>query len=130
MRGFSIHVNQGRFVMSRVSEYLNKWSTRRSSKRAAPRLRSGFEIEPMEGRVLMSVGAVFSEAAGVLTVLGDSQDNNIVISREASGNILINGGAVAITGGKATIANTTLIQAFGQAGNDTIKIDEANGVMP
>jgi Ca2+-binding RTX toxin-like protein len=84
----------------------------------------------MEGRVLMSVGAVFSEAAGVLTVLGDSQDNNIVISREASGNILINGGAVAIIGGKATVANTTLIQAFGQAGNDTIKIDEANGAMP
>jgi Ca2+-binding RTX toxin-like protein len=84
----------------------------------------------MEGRVLMSVGAVFSEAAGVLTVLGDSQNNNIVISREASGNIVINGGAVAISGGKPTVANTSLIQAFGQAGNDTISISEVNGVLP
>ena len=116
--------------MSRVSDFLNKWSTRRTSRRAAPRSRSGFEIEPMEGRVLMSVGAVFSQAAGVLTVLGDAQDNNITISREASGNILINGGAVPVIGGKATIANTTLIQAFGLAGNDTIKVDEANGVLP
>ena len=77
--------------MSRVSEFLNKWSARRSTSRVA---RQEFAIEPMEGRVLMSVGAVFSEAAGVLTVLGDSQDNSIVISREASGNIVINGGAV------------------------------------
>jgi Ca2+-binding RTX toxin-like protein len=84
----------------------------------------------MEGRVLMSVGAVFSEAAGVLTVLGDSQNNNIVISREASGNIVINGGAIAISGGKPTVANTSLIQAFGQAGNDTISISEVNGVLP
>ncbi|HET9131792.1 MAG TPA: calcium-binding protein, partial [Terriglobia bacterium] len=78
----------------------------------------------------MSVGAVFSEAAGVLTVLGDSQDNSIVISREASGKILINGGAVSITGGTATVDNTSLIQAFGQAGNDTIAVDEVNGMLP
>jgi len=116
--------------MSKVSDFLNKWSTRRSSKRATPRVRSGFEIEPMEGRVLMSVGAVFSEAAGVLTVLGDSANNNIVISREASGNIVINGGAIAISGGKPTVANTSLIQAFGQAGNDTISISEVNGALP
>src|SRR4051812_24063183 len=127
---FHIHQSQGRFVMSRVSDFLNKWSNRRSARRVVRKNRSEFAIEPMEGRVLMSVGAVFSEAAGVLTVLGDAQDNNIAISRDASGKILINGGAVAITGGKATIANTTLIQAFGQAGNDTIKVDEANGMLP
>ncbi len=127
-----VHIRQvqGRFVMSRVSEFLKKGSARRSSKRVAPKPRSGFEIEPMEGRVLMSVGAVFSEAAGVLTVLGDSKDNSIAISREASGNILINGGAVSIAGGTPTVANTTLIQAFGQAGNDTITVDEANGMLP
>jgi len=116
--------------MSRVSDFLNKRSARRSSKRAAPRLRSGFEIEPMDGRVVMSVGAVFSEAAGVLTALGDSANNSIVIGRDVSGKILINGGAEPIAGGRPTVANTSLIQAFGQAGSDTITVDEANGMLP
>ena len=116
--------------MSKVSKFLNKWSARRSSNRAVQRARSEFAIEPMEGRVLLSVGAVFSEATGVLTVLGDNQNNSISISREASGKILINGGAISINGGTATVANTTLIQAFGQAGNDTISLNEVNGALP
>ena len=116
--------------MSKVSKFLNKWSARRSSNRAVQRARSEFAIEPMEGRVLLSVGAVFSEATGVLTVLGDNQNNSISISREASGKILINGGAISINGGTATVANTSLIQAFGQAGNDTISLSEINGALP
>ena len=57
-------------------------------------------------------------------------DNNIVTSRDAAGNILVNGGAVAIMGGTPTVANTTLIQVFGQAGNDTITVSEVNGALP
>ena len=49
-------------------------------------------------------------------------DNSIITSRDAAGNILVNGGAVPITGGNPTVANTALIQVFGQAGNDTIYI--------
>ena len=30
----------------------------------------------------------------------------------------------------ATVANTTLIQVFGQSGNDTIALDESNGALP
>ena len=41
--------------------------------------------------------------------------------------ILVNGGAVVVTGGAPTVANTTLIRVFGQAGNDTISLNEANG---
>jgi Ca2+-binding RTX toxin-like protein len=78
----------------------------------------------------MAVTASFSPATGVLTIFGDALDNNIIVSRNAAGNILINGGAVAIVGGTATVANTTLIQAFGQAGNDTITLDETNGALP
>ena len=33
---------------------------------------------------------------GVLTVVGDAQDNSIVISRDAAGRILVNGGAVVV----------------------------------
>ena len=54
----------------------------------------------------------------MLTVFGDSADNSIVISRDAAGRILVNGGAVAVVGGTPTVANTSLIQVFGLGGND------------
>ena len=57
-------------------------------------------------------------------------DNTITVSRDAAGTILVNGGAVAVQGGTPTVANTTLIQVFGQGGNDTITLDEANGALP
>ena len=57
-------------------------------------------------------------------------DDIITVSRDAAGRILINGGAVAVQGGQPTVANTTLIQVFGQAGNDTIALDETNGALP
>ena len=67
---------------------------------------------------------------GKLNVFGDNLDNTITESRDAAGNILINGGAVAISGGKPTVANTTMSTIFGQGGNDTITLNEANGALP
>jgi hypothetical protein len=55
-----------------------------------------------------STSAVFNPATGVLTVNGNDQDNAIVVSRDAAGNLLVNGGDVLITGGDPTVANTTL----------------------
>jgi Ca2+-binding RTX toxin-like protein len=72
--------------------------------------------------------ATFSN--GTLTVSGDSADNSIVISRDAAGRILVNGGAVAVVGGTPTVANTALISAAGLAGNDQIALSEANGALP
>ena len=72
--------------------------------------------------------ATFS--AGALSVFGDSLDNSIVVSRDAAGRILVNGGAVSVTGGTPTVANTTLIQVFGQAGNDVVTLNETNGALP
>ena len=74
--------------------------------------------------------ASFSASSGVLTVFGDNLDNNIEISRNAAGVILINGGAVQVVGGTATVANVSLIQVFGQGGNDTITLNEAFGALP
>src|SRR3954451_9559945 len=68
--------------------------------------------------------------AGVLSVSGDALDNNIAVSRNAAGQILVNGGAVQTIGGTPTVANTTLIQVFGLAGNDTIALSEVNGALP
>ena len=78
----------------------------------------------------MAIKATFSAAAGILSEVGDSVDNTIVTSRDAAGQLFVNGGAVPIVGGQATVANTALIQVFGQGGNDTITLDEANGALP
>jgi Ca2+-binding RTX toxin-like protein len=76
----------------------------------------------------MAVTASFSPPT--LTVFGDNLDNNITTSRNAAGTILINGGAVNVQGGTPTVANTALIQVFGQGGNDTITLNEASGALP
>ena len=78
----------------------------------------------------MAVIATFSPASATLTEFGDSLDNTIVTSRDAAGKLLVNGGAVAVQGGTATVANTSLIQVFGQDGNDTISLDESLGALP
>jgi Ca2+-binding RTX toxin-like protein len=82
----------------------------------------------LETRLTPAVTASFSN--GVLSVFGDALDNLIVASRKAAGNILVNGGAVSVLGGTPTVANTTLIQIFGQAGNDTLSLNESNGALP
>jgi len=75
-----------------------------------------------------SITAAFTD--GVLTVTGDDQDNIITVSRDPAGTLLVNGGAVPVTGGVATTNNTTLIQIFGLKGNDTLTVDDSNGPMP
>ena len=65
----------------------------------------------------MSIKANFSPDAGLLSEFGDHLDNTIVTSRDAAGQILVNGGAVSVEGGQPTVANTTEIQVSGQAGD-------------
>jgi Ca2+-binding RTX toxin-like protein len=83
-----------------------------------------------ERTTAMAITANFIPGAGLLTEFGDSLDNTIVTSRDAAGNILINGGAVSGTGGRPTVANTATIQVFGLGGNDIISLDETNGALP
>src|SRR5260370_35047415 len=78
----------------------------------------------------MAITAIFSRGSGLLSVFDDNLNNTIVVSRDAAGTILINGGAVTITGGTATVANTSLIQVFGTGGDDKISLDETNGALP
>ena len=78
--------------------------------------------------VIPTVAAVFTN--GVLTVMGDDNDNTLVVSRDPAGALLVNGGSIPINGGPATTNNTSRIQVFGFGGNDTISIDDANGPMP
>ena len=78
----------------------------------------------------MAIKATFFPGAGLLSEFGDDFDNTITTSRNAAGQILVNGGAVSVDGGQATVANTATIQVFGQGGNDTITLDESNGALP
>jgi Ca2+-binding RTX toxin-like protein len=78
----------------------------------------------------MATTASFLTGSGSLSVIGDSLGNRITASRDAAGRILINGGAVPILGGQPTVADTSIIQMFGQGGNDTIALDETNGALP
>ncbi|MFM9915188.1 MAG: hypothetical protein ACKVOX_05215 [Rhizobacter sp.] len=78
----------------------------------------------------MAITATFSPGTGILTEIGDALDNNMLISRDAAGRILLNGGAVAVVGGTPTVVNTAQIQSFGLGGNDVITLDETNGALP
>ena len=79
----------------------------------------------------MAILGIFNPAAGILEVFGaPQQKNTITLSRDAAGNLLINGGAVRVVGGRATVANTRQIQVFGRDDGDTITLDESNGALP
>ena len=78
----------------------------------------------------MAITSSFSPNAGILTTFGDNLNNNITLSRNAAGQILVNGGAVAVKGGTPTVANTAKIQVFGQGGDDIITLNESNGALP
>src|SRR5579862_192970 len=78
----------------------------------------------------MATKATFSPGSGLLSVLDDNGSHSLTVSRDAAGRILVNGGAIPIDGGTATVADTSQIQIFGQGGNDTIALDETNGALP
>ena len=78
----------------------------------------------------MAVTASYLSGPKYLQVLGDSLDNSITVSRNGAGTLSVNNGAVAVSGGTATVANTSLITVYGQGGNDVITLNEANGALP
>jgi Ca2+-binding RTX toxin-like protein len=75
----------------------------------------------------MAIKATFSR--GILKASGDKLGNTITFSRDGE-NLLVNAGAVPINGGPPTFANTSSIEARGNAGDDTITVDDSNGAMP
>src|SRR5688572_19452306 len=78
----------------------------------------------------MAVTASFIANTGILSVFGDSLGNTIAISRNAAGTILVNGGAVKVTGGTPTVANTARMKVFGLTDNDELTLDESVGALP
>ncbi len=70
-----------------------------------------------------------SPDARLLTATDDLAGHGIVSSRDAAGNILINGGSTKVAGGKPAIVDVGEIDIFGLDGNDNISVDETNGLM-
>src|SRR2546423_8533368 len=91
-------------------------------------LRESFES--LEQRQMLSVTAAFIPGAGILAVFGDANNNSIVVSRDAAGKPLLNVGTVNVLGGTPTVANTSLIEIFGLAGDDNLSLSEVNGPLP
>ncbi len=86
------------------------------------------QIELLGARLTPAVNGFLS--GNLLAVFGDNLDNNIEVSRNAAGQLLVNGGAVSVIGGTPTVANTAAILIFGQNGDDTLTLNEANGALP
>jgi hypothetical protein len=105
-----------------------KSSSRRSARTIAFNRAIDMALQELEGRRMCSVSAIFS--GGVLNVFGDNSANSITISRDATGKLLVNNGTVPIKGAPAIAANARLIEVFGGGGDDTILLDETNGVLP
>src|SRR5262245_65150959 len=78
----------------------------------------------------MTITATYFPSQDFLSVDADASDDMITLSRDAGGNILINGGAVQIQGGTPTVANTNFIQILARQGADTVVIDDTNGPLP
>src|SRR5262245_83462 len=107
-----------------------KWLVLRTFRRAgillclmiAAALSLGLAAPANAAKPKEAITASFDPSTGVLTVSGDKQENIIVISRDAAGTILVNGGTVPIAGGSSTVANTSLIQVFGLGKDDQLSL--------
>ena len=58
-------------------------------------------------RLKMPITATYTPAQFKLSVLGTVDPDGIIVSRNAGGTLLVNAGAVPVTGGTATVANTS-----------------------
>src|SRR5690348_990600 len=121
-----LHREERKAVMHRESR------KRTSSTRRLDRIALGRAVEqalePLESRRLYAVTAMSS--GGVLTVSGDAGDNAITVSRDATGHLKVNNGAVTISGAAATVTTIGRIVISGLGGNDRIALDETNGALP
>ena len=66
--------------------------------------------------------ASFNPVTGLLTIVCDCLHNVISVVNDGTGTILINGGAIPISGGVATATNTVLIQILGSTCDDQISV--------
>jgi hypothetical protein len=101
--------------------FLQKFRLPRAVKPRRKSLSRTMTFETLHERITPAVNAFFT-LARVLTVNSDNQQY-IDISRNAAGQILVNGGAGSQSRRNRHSANTA-IQVFGNAGDDSISLNE------
>jgi hypothetical protein len=88
---------------------------KRKSRPVSRTFRPAPALEWLAERIAPAVTATFAPGAGTLTILANNLDITITVNRDADGTLLVNGGAVRVQGDTPTVANVSLIPAFGQA---------------
>jgi RTX calcium-binding nonapeptide repeat (4 copies) len=78
----------------------------------------------------MATTASMSQRLGRLEVNADPAGDEIVVGRTAAGELLVDGGATRIKGGKTNVANTDLVNVLGSSADDRVAVDLTNGAMP
>ena len=78
----------------------------------------------------MAVTASFSASTGFLTVFGDAHDNTITSAATRPAASWSTAARWRSSAARRPSPTPSLIQVFGQAGNDTITLNEANGALP
>lgn len=87
-------------------------------------------LGPLLGPGCGSPGAQFVPATGVLAVTGTEGPDSFVVSANASGAIVVNGGVVPIAGGVPTLGNTVRIELHGLGGDDQLVISAFGAPLP
>ena len=96
-------------------------------RKSHPGVFDAFAVDASSASTLTLPPIVSTFSGGVLSGIGNDQPNTIAFSRNAAGTILVNNGAVPVTGGTPTVANTNLITASGLGGNDVITLNGRGG---
>ncbi len=87
-------------------------------------------LGPLLGPGCGSSGAQFVPATGVLAITGTDGADSFVVSAIANGSIVVNGGAVPISGGVPTLSNTVRIELHGLGGDDQLVISTLGAPLP
>ena len=79
-------------------------------------------LEPLDARINPALTALFAD--GLLTVTGDQENDQAILTADVSGNILLNGGAIV---GGPTLGNTVAVLMRGGDGNDELSVFDLPG---
>ena len=67
---------------------------------------------------------------GVLTITGDAANDGLVVGSSAAHTVTLNGKELVVRGEAVPVADVQRVRMDGGAGDDNLRFDEHNGLMP